>query len=84
MHTVFTCAHPVDAHLIANLLNQYGIEARVFGEYLIGAAGELPPGNLVRVVILDATRIDEAKRIIADWESATPCATDDIGTDAAQ
>jgi hypothetical protein len=72
MHTVYSCSHPVDAHLIANLLTQHGIEAQVFGEFLIGAAGELPPGNLVRVVIPDATRIDEALQIIADWESCEP------------
>ncbi len=78
MHTVYSAAHAVDAHMIVHLLAQADIPALVFGEFLTGAAGELPPGNLVRVVVPDARHIDEALRLIAEWESASPC-EDDAG-----
>ncbi len=83
MHTVYSAAHAVDAHMIVHLLEQSGIPALVFGEFLTGAAGELPPGSLVRVVVPDARHIDEAQRLIAEWESATPCESDTEGDDVA-
>lgn len=72
MHTVYSAAHAVDAHMIANLLQQSGIDAQVFGEFLTGAAGELPPGALVRVVVPHLEQVEVAKRIIDEWETARP------------
>jgi Putative prokaryotic signal transducing protein len=36
MHTVYDAAQAVDAHMVANLLREAGIEAQVFGEFLSG------------------------------------------------
>jgi hypothetical protein len=71
MKTVYESALAVDAHMICDLLARTGIPAQVMGEYLQGAAGELPVGGLVRVVVPDPHEA-EARRIIDDWERAAP------------
>ena len=37
----------VEAHMICDLLARAGISARVDGEFLAGAGGELPLGNTI-------------------------------------
>jgi hypothetical protein len=69
--TVFECAFGVEAHLVGNLLRDAGIDNRVLGEFLQGAAGELPVGRLVRVVVADE-EADEARAVIAEWENSVP------------
>jgi hypothetical protein len=71
METVFEATMALEAHLIRDLLERAGIPAHVEGEYLQGAAGELPLGNLVRVRVA-AAKAAEAREIIADWEKAQP------------
>ena len=71
MKTVFESALAVEAHMICNLLASVGVPAQVLGEYLQGAAGELPVGALVRVAVPDQHEA-EAREIIADWERAMP------------
>ena len=69
MKTIFECGFGVEAHLISDLLNGEGIANTVLGEYLQGAAGELPVGRLVRVVVED-DQADAARTIIAAWDRA--------------
>lgn len=71
MKTVFECGFGVEAHLVSNLLQDAGIENQVLGEYLQGAAGELPVGRLVRVVVADEAA-DAARALIAEWDKAAP------------
>lgn len=71
MKTVFECAFGVEAHLVSNLLQDAGIGNQVLGEFLQGAAGELPVGRLVRVVVADEAA-DEARAVIAEWDKAAP------------
>jgi hypothetical protein len=71
MKTVFECAFGVEAHLVSNLLRDAGIANQVLGEFLQGAAGELPVGRLVRVVVPDE-QADAARVVIAEWEDAAP------------
>ena len=44
----------IDANLVKNALEQDGITAFVSGQYLTGAAGELPPLALVNVMVAEA------------------------------
>ena len=77
MTTVFEARTGFEAHMMRNLLLQAGITARVLGEDLIGAMGELPAMGLVRVVV----RPDDeavARQVIADWEAATPMMTREL------
>jgi hypothetical protein len=64
---VYECTLAVEAHMICDLLARAGISARVDGEFLQGAAGELPLLNTVKVRV-EPARAAEAREVIADWE----------------
>ncbi|MFZ5550472.1 MAG: DUF2007 domain-containing protein [Pseudomonadota bacterium] len=70
--TVFEAANLVEAHMVQDLLRQQGLPARVEGEYLQGALGELPTRGLVRVVVDDELDAVAARRVIAEFEAAQP------------
>ena len=63
MKIVYQAENIIDANLVKNALAQDGIAAFVSGEYLTGAAGELPPVALVNVMVA-----------VADWPRARPIA----------
>ena len=69
MKTVLHALNSVEAHVVKGLLRSEGIECSVLGDYLQGAVGELPPTNLIRVVVNDED-YDRAKAIVDDWSSA--------------
>lgn len=71
---VYECNLAVEAHMVCDLLSQAGISARVDGEFLQGAAGEIPLGNTVKVRV-DPSRAAEAREVIADWEKLQPAET---------
>jgi hypothetical protein len=48
---VYQAENIIDANLVKNALEQEGISAFVSGQYLTGAAGELPPIALVNVMV---------------------------------
>jgi hypothetical protein len=68
---VYECNLAVEAHMVCDLLSQAGISARVDGEFLQSAAGEIPLGNTVKVRV-DPSRAIEAREVIADWEKLRP------------
>ncbi|HEY0232483.1 MAG TPA: DUF2007 domain-containing protein [Dokdonella sp.] len=53
MKIVYRAENIIDAHLVKGALAAEGITAFVAGEYLTGAIGELPVGNLVSVMVSD-------------------------------
>ncbi len=54
MKIVYEAENIIDANLVKNALEAEGIPAFVAGQYLTGAAGELPPMNLVKVMVGDS------------------------------
>jgi hypothetical protein len=68
---VYECNLAVEAHMVCDLLSQAGISARVDGEFLQSAAGEIPLGNTVKVRV-EPSRAAEAREVIADWEKLQP------------
>jgi hypothetical protein len=48
---VYRAENIIDANLVKNALEHEGISAFVSGQYLTGAAGELPPMALVNVMV---------------------------------
>ena len=48
---VYRAENIIDANLVKNALEHEGIPAFVSGQYLTGAAGELPPMSLVNVMV---------------------------------
>src|SRR5690349_10699722 len=69
--SVYECSLPVEAHMICDLLARAGISARVDGEFLAGAGGDLPLGNTIKVRV-DPSRAVEAREVIAEWERDNP------------
>jgi hypothetical protein len=50
---VYQAENIIDAHLVKNALEHEGIVGFVSGQYLTGAAGELPPMALVNVMVAE-------------------------------
>ena len=59
-----------EAHLVRGLLEDAGIKARIVGEMLKGAAGELPLGATIapRVWVFEKDEAG-ARAIIEEWEA---------------
>lgn len=83
MRCIYRAENIIDANLVKNALAQAGIDAYVAGEYLTGAAGQLPAFGLVSVHVADAdvpaaaplvAAIDRALR-----DPAADTASDDDG-----
>lgn len=75
MKKVYEAGNGVEAHMVLHMLEQEGIQGRIDGEYLAGAAGELPAMGLVRVMV-EEPDIARAREIIAAWERTQPAAAD--------
>ena len=50
---VYQAENIIDANLVKNVLEHEDIHAFVSGQYLTGAAGELPPMALVNVMVAE-------------------------------
>jgi hypothetical protein len=64
--SVYECSLPVEAHMICDLLGRAGIAARVDGEFLAGAGGELPLGSSIKVRV-EPSKAAEAREVIGEW-----------------
>jgi hypothetical protein len=71
MKCVYEAANGVEAHMVANMLEQHEIATRIDGEYLTSGIGELPAAGLVRVMT-DECNFERAREIIRDWEAKSP------------
>ena len=54
MQVAYRAHNLIDAHLAKHVLEDAGIPAFVFGENLLGGAGELPLFGVLRVCVPDA------------------------------
>ncbi|KAF1690808.1 DUF2007 domain-containing protein [Pseudoxanthomonas taiwanensis] len=54
MKVAYRAHNLIDAHLARHVLEDAGVPAFVFGEDLLGAAGELPVFGVLRVCVPDA------------------------------
>ena len=77
MKQAYHAANPVDAQLVVDLLASEGIAAFTQGQYLSGAVGELPAGELLRVWVGDAD-VARARAVIAGREAHAPLQDDAI------
>ena len=76
MRSVYEPSSAIQAHVLQDVLRQHGISSHVAGEHLQGAIGELPAGNLVRLLVSEEDW-PAARRAVLEWESAPPMADDD-------
>jgi len=56
MHVAYRAHNLIDAHLARHVLEDAGVPAFVFGESLLGGAGELPLFGVLRVCVPDGCR----------------------------
>lgn len=70
MIRVYTAESMVDAQLVCDALLTDGLEARISGGYLSGAAGELPMGQLITVWIAEPSMLDRARAVVNAFESS--------------
>ena len=80
MQVAYRAHNLIDAHLARHVLEDAGIPAFVFGENLLGGAGELPLFGVLRVCVPDSAK-PEAEDIVAalglDDGPADPILDDD-------
>ena len=69
MRIVYQAENIIDANLVKNALEDAGIVAFVSGQYLSGAAGELPPLGLVNVMVAE-TQWPQARQIAEHIDAA--------------
>ena len=77
MKQAYQAANPVDAQLVTDLLASEGIAAFTQGQYLSGAVGELPAGELLRVWVPDE-ELERAREVIARREELVPLLEDAV------
>lgn len=68
---VYSAANIQEAHIIKAVLEEAGIEARVVGDQLQGAVGELPAVNIAPRVWVNTESFDQARKIIEDHQASS-------------
>ena len=71
MKCVFRARDAIEAHMLADLLDQVGIMAQVQGDMLQGAVGELPAAGLASVWVAESDEA-RAREVITDFEASQP------------
>lgn len=69
MRAVYQAENILDAHLVRGALEAHGVRAFVTGEFLTGAAGQLPAAGLVAVLVQDED-FPDAEDVVAGIEAA--------------
>lgn len=67
MQPLYQAADRIEAQLLCDLLECHRIEAQVFGDYLAGAAGELPADITPSVWVIDERDLPRARSLLSDW-----------------
>jgi hypothetical protein len=65
MRCVYQAENSIDAHLVRGALENQGIPAWVFGDYLTGGIGQLPVLGLIEVHVAD-DRYTEAETFVRE------------------
>lgn len=69
MQPLYQAADRIEAQLLQDLLARHRIEARVFGDALSGAAGELPVDIYPSLWVLDDRDLPRAQAVLDGWLS---------------
>ncbi len=71
MRCVYQARDGLEAHVVADLLQQVGIAARVQGDLLQGGMGELPASGLVAVWV-DNEEEARARELVEEYQREQP------------
>ena len=70
MKCVYEASQTAEAHIIKHLLEQAGLFAAIYGEYLQGGVGELAASGLLKVMVNEHDWT-EAKSVVQAWDEAS-------------
>lgn len=70
MSLIYRAANVIEAQLIVDELKAGGMQAHITGSYLSGAIGELPPGDVLGVWLVEDQHTERARSIIDDFEAS--------------
>lgn len=73
MKQVYIAQNPPDAHLLAGILQEYGISCKILGEDLWTARGALPISQDTQptIWIQDDSRYEQAEKLVRQYENKT-------------
>ncbi len=69
LREVYSAADVHEAHFIRSGLEEVGIEARVVGDHLQSAVGELPAIAIAPRIWVHAEKFDAARKFITEFEA---------------
>lgn len=67
MKLIFEANDISEAHIVAGMLENAGLQTKINGFFLQGAVGELPASDFVKVYLLDEADFQAAQQLIADY-----------------
>jgi len=70
MPIVYRAANIVDAQLMLDELKAAGLSARLSGTYLSGIIGEVPPDEVISVLIDSDRHYDRARQVVKEFEAS--------------
>ncbi|SNY51054.1 Putative signal transducing protein [Arsukibacterium tuosuense] len=70
MKIIFKANDILEAHIVAGMLQSYGIEAHVGGHYLQGAVGDVAPLGIANILVQDEDS-EQAEQVIAEYQDNT-------------
>jgi hypothetical protein len=68
MKIIFNANDILEAHIVAGMLQSYGIETHVGGHYLQGAVGDVAPLGIATILVRDED-VEQAEQVIADYQA---------------
>ncbi len=76
MIRIYRAANLAEANIVRGMLEAHGINAYVSGHYLQGGVGDLPPMDLMAVMVDDDDEL-RARELIRSYESGALALSDD-------
>lgn len=68
MKIIFKANDILEAHIVAGMLQSYGIATHVGGHYLQGAVGDLAPMGIANIFVQD-NQVEEAEQLVAEYQN---------------
>ena len=65
---VYSAVDVPEAHLVQTVLEEAGIEARIVGDHLQGAVGDLPAVSIAPRIWVHAQNFEKARQVIIKWQ----------------
>ncbi|MDA8562935.1 DUF2007 domain-containing protein [Mariniblastus sp.] len=65
---VYSAVDVPEAHLVQTVLEEAGIEARIVGDHLQGAVGDLPAVSIAPRIWVHAQNFEKARQVIMKWK----------------